>query len=140
MRSVVQRISNVTSDGDLNMTAIAAGTCNRCQRDLSDIFEQPEVMLIRFRAGYGSVFGDGNVVTGTLCQYCVQEILGPYLSVQDDDPFRPIIQLKVPRQAFQPWQLETEQCNDALDFSPPSYDGLKALLKDVMDDQSSDDS
>lgn len=103
------------------MKTLEASQCNRCLRDLCDIEEHQESMLIQFRAGYGSVFGDGNVVTSTLCQYCVREVLGPYLLIQDDDPFEPKIKLKAPQQAFQPYQLSTVERND----TPGSADGTQ---------------
>lgn len=55
---------------------------------------------IQFRAGYASDFGDGNVVTSTLCQSCLKELLGPWLTIQVDDPFEPSIKLSVPRAPF----------------------------------------
>lgn len=113
--------------------------CSRCQRDLSDIEEHQESMLVQFRAGYGSVFGDGNVVTGTLCQYCVQEVLGPYLLIRDDDPFEPKIKLKAPQQAFQPHQLAEGECDDAPGFRHPTKDELEALFVQLTDPQKSDD-
>ena len=96
-------------------------------------------MLIQFRAGYGSVFGDGNVVTGTLCQYCVQEILGPYLSIQDDDPFEPKIQLKAPQHAFQPYQFSINERDDAPGFRHPTNDELEALFVTLTYPKESDD-
>lgn len=116
-----------------------ASPCNRCRKDLSDIEEHQESMLIQFRAGYGSVFGDGNVVTGTLCQYCLQEILGPYLSIQDDDPFDPKIKLKAPQHAFQPYQLSINERDDAPGFRHPTKDELESLFVQLTDPKESDD-
>lgn len=55
---------------------------------------------IRFRAGYGSLFGDSNKVEGDLCDACLHELLGPYLRIVEpdttqarlwgDDPSKPI--------------------------------------------------
>lgn len=122
------------------MKMLDATPCSRCQRDLSDVEENQESMLVQFRAGYGSVFGDGNVVTGTFCQYCVQEVLGPYLLVLDDDPFEPRIKLKEPRQAFQPYQLSTHERDDTPGFRHPTKDELEALIAQLTDSQKPDDS
>lgn len=123
----------------LTMRILEATPCSRCQRDLSDVEEHQESMVIQFRAGYGSVFGDGNVVNGTLCQYCVQEVLGPYLLIRDDDPFEPKITVKVPRQAFQPYQLSAIERDDAPGFRHPTKDELDVLFAQLTDPQKSDD-
>lgn len=61
-------------------------TCRRCGFDLeSDDFEYQERLEINFRAGYGSVFGDENVVRATLCQNCVKDVLGEWLEIVEDD-------------------------------------------------------
>lgn len=121
------------------MKLVEATPCRRCQRDLSDIEEHQESMHIQFRAGYGSVFGDGNVVTSTLCQYCVQEVLGPYLLILDDDPFEPKIKLKAPQQAFQPNQLSETEYDDAPGYRHPTKDELEALFVQLTDSKKSDD-
>ncbi len=56
--------------------------CDRCGRDMVDRgndCEWQERMVIHFRAGYGSIFGDGNLVDGDFCQHCVNATLGKYL-------------------------------------------------------------
>ena len=67
-------------------------TCDRCHREMApnaQDCEHQERVAIRFRAGYNSVFGDGNLVEADLCQHCVKEVLGPWLRVTVDDPFEP---------------------------------------------------
>lgn len=64
--------------------------CDRCHREMdpeSTDLEWQERIAIRFRAGYGSVFGDGNLVEADICQYCLQEVFGKYLRITQDDPF-----------------------------------------------------
>jgi hypothetical protein len=65
-------------------------TCDRCGRpmeqDSSDC-EWQERLIISFRAGYGSIFGDGNFVEGDFCQECIKTVLGKWLRVTDDSPF-----------------------------------------------------
>lgn len=65
-------------------------SCDRCGCSLSqegDEMEWQERFIISFRAGYGSVFGDGNYIGGGFCQTCIQDVLGKWLRVTSDDPF-----------------------------------------------------
>lgn len=59
-------------------------TCDRCGKQMSD--DEPydgytNRTQIRFRAGYASLFGDGNKVEGDLCDECLYELLGSYLRI-----------------------------------------------------------
>lgn len=66
--------------------------CDRCHREMgpdNKDFELQERTAIRFRGGYGSVFGDGNLVESDICQNCLQEVFGKYLRITEDDPFDP---------------------------------------------------
>lgn len=66
--------------------------CDRCHREMepnSKDFEHQERAAIHFRGGYGSIFGDGNLVEADICQHCLKEVLGKYLRVTEDDPFDP---------------------------------------------------
>lgn len=56
-------------------------TCDKCKKIYDDQLELQEFLCIDTIAGYGSVFGDGFDVELDLCQYCVKEILGPYLRI-----------------------------------------------------------
>lgn len=97
-------------------------TCDRCGREMipNDLdCEHQERLAVRFRAGYGSEFGDGNLVEGDFCQHCVKEVLGAWLRVTVDDPFEPHHRLAgEPRQAYQEYQLwevlEAEELVQAL--------------------------
>jgi hypothetical protein len=56
--------------------------CDRCGRQalLGDLaFE--EMLCINLKAGYASVFGDGNDVQVDLCQHCLKAVLGPWLRI-----------------------------------------------------------
>lgn len=58
--------------------------CDRCGKRMSD--DEPYAgytnrTQIRFRAGYASLFGDGNKVEGDLCDRCLYELVGPYLRI-----------------------------------------------------------
>jgi len=64
--------------------------CDRCGRVTdkeTDMMDWQERFVISCRAGYGSVFGDGNFVEGDFFQECIQSVLGKWLRVTDDDPF-----------------------------------------------------
>lgn len=70
-------------------------------------FEYQERLAIRFRAGYDSVFGDGNLVEADLCQHCVKEVLTDYLRITRDDPFEPRYRLDgKPAGGYQDYQLD----------------------------------
>lgn len=63
--------------------------CDRCGKRMSD--DEPfegytNRTQIRFRAGYASLFGDGNKVEGDLCDKCLHDLLGPYLRVVEPAP------------------------------------------------------
>ncbi|ARV18619.1 hypothetical protein AEP_01675 [Curvibacter sp. AEP1-3] len=60
--------------------------CDRCGRqakrdDLDCEFH--EFMSIQYRAGFGSIFGDGNGVEVDLCQHCVKDSLGTWIRITD---------------------------------------------------------
>jgi len=64
-------------------------TCDRCGKKMAD--DEPlggysNRTQIRFRAGYASLFGDGNKIEGDLCDRCLYELLGPYLRIVEPDP------------------------------------------------------
>ena len=83
-------------------------TCDRCGCSMSeedDVMEWQERFIVSFRAGYGSIFGDGNVVEGEFCQTCMQTLIGQWLRVTEDDPFdaryRPLSQAEKFLQSYQ---------------------------------------
>lgn len=83
--------------------------CDRCHRERvpgdADC-EHQERIAIRLRAGFGSVFGDGNLVEMDICQHCLQEVLGKYLHITKDDPFDPKHKLEESVGAYQESQLQ----------------------------------
>jgi hypothetical protein len=84
--------------------------CDRCHREMGPDktdFELQERTAIRFRGGYGSVFGDGNLVEADICQNCLQEVFGKYLRITEDDPFDPAHKLDdAADKAYQEYQLQ----------------------------------
>lgn len=100
----------------MNRLSIQAGelcdgnacNCRRCGLDLnSNNTEWQERLEINFRAGYGSVFGDENIVRSTLCQNCVKTVLGQWLQILQDDEDHRVREGK-PAGAFQPYQIKEE--------------------------------
>lgn len=108
-------------------------TCHRCARTMSaesDFIEMQEALIISYRAGYGSEFGDGNLVESVLCQSCVKEVLGAWLRVTEDDPFEPKHRLRYPPQgAYQPHQMEKRA-----EGSTPRLEELRQLFANQRDD------
>jgi len=60
-------------------------TCDICgktyflDKQSEDIFEVQEFIHIKNDCGYGSVFGDGDIVELDMCQHCFKEKLGQYI-------------------------------------------------------------
>lgn len=60
--------------------------CDRCDRlaEVGDAeLEFQEFVSIDLKAGYASIFGDGNHVQVDLCQHCLKDVLGPWLRIED---------------------------------------------------------
>lgn len=61
--------------------------CDRCSRVMEQHAgdcEWQERLVVSFIGGWGSVFGDGNLVQGDFCQDCFKEVLGPWLRITMD--------------------------------------------------------
>jgi antitoxin CcdA len=57
--------------------------CDRCAKEfVINDSEFYEFVSIDFKAGYGSIFGDGCQVTMDLCQYCLKDIPSIFLASQ----------------------------------------------------------
>jgi len=57
-------------------------SCDRCGLNaVLDDLEFHEFTSIDMRAGYGSIFGDGNLVQIDLCQHCLRGTLGQWIRV-----------------------------------------------------------
>lgn len=60
--------------------------CDRCDRlaEVGDAeLEFQEFVSIDLKAGYASIFGDGNRVQVDLCQHCLKDVLGRWLRIDD---------------------------------------------------------
>ena len=71
--------------------------CNKCgkrvlefsdktDRTGKDIIEAQEFLRYEKSCGYGSIFGDEALYEIHLCQHCVKEVLGPYMTFHNDEP------------------------------------------------------
>jgi len=59
--------------------------CDRCGKEVArNESEFREMTSISFRAGHGSIFGDGNRVEIDLCQHCLRVTLGAWVRVKDE--------------------------------------------------------
>lgn len=63
---------------------ISGYICDRCGLEASvEDFEAAEFTSIELVGGYGSTFGDGARVTADICQHCLKDTLGEWLTVSD---------------------------------------------------------
>lgn len=94
-------------------TSAPVCTCDRCHREMKKETldcEWQERLIISFRGGYNSVFGDGNLVECNFCQQCVKDLLGEYLRVTEDNPFDSKHKLQSePYHAHQDYQMPDEK-------------------------------
>lgn len=66
-------------------------TCDRCGRHAeAHDFECPELLSINHKVGYSSIFGDTNRISMDLCQHCVKEVLGQWITITEE-PFKELI-------------------------------------------------
>lgn len=56
---------------------------SRKQASMEAAFEAEEFLRVDFVGGFVSVFGDEARVRGDFCQYCVNELLGAWLRVEE---------------------------------------------------------
>jgi hypothetical protein len=62
-------------------TRVISFTCDMCEKIYEDEFEMQEFHHIKFTAGYGSVFGDGDTIECDVCQHCLKKMIdGHYRS------------------------------------------------------------
>ena len=62
--------------------------CSRCgfrAHSRGNDLEAQEFQAVDHIGGFASVFGDGTRVTCHLCQYCIQELVGPYCHVSEEN-------------------------------------------------------
>jgi hypothetical protein len=62
--------------------------CDVCKKEYDfeeDWEEIQEFHHIHFEGGFGSVFGDGVRMKIDICQHCIKNLLGEYLTIDEDD-------------------------------------------------------
>ena len=70
--------------GEETRRVVVGFTCDRCKIVHEDEFETQEFLSWEDRCGYGNnTFGDLTTIAIDLCQYCVKEVLGPWIRVTD---------------------------------------------------------
>lgn len=85
--------------------------CDRCGHAMDE--SEPHsgynnLALLRFRAGFGSRFGDGNYVEGDFCDACLFELMAPYLRIIDDSQVpdsNDFFRIQSPRRLFLEHQI-----------------------------------
>lgn len=60
---------------------IARVVCDRCKAEVRDSIELGEVLHVRLHAGFGSGWGDGNIVECDLCDACGHALLSAFATV-----------------------------------------------------------
>lgn len=79
---------NVTVTDTIEKTVSV--TCDICKKTYSldkqsnDIFEVQEFIHVKEHCGYGSIFGDGDVIELDMCQHCFKEKLGQYIRITQE--------------------------------------------------------
>ena len=64
-------------------TSIECDICHKSFDVEDDIFETQEFHHVRFRGGYGSVFGDESSIACDICQHCLKRLISEYYRVED---------------------------------------------------------
>ena len=61
--------------------------CDICEKEYNakNYVESQEFQHIKFQCGYGSIFGDGSIVECDICQNCLNEKLGKFLRINEND-------------------------------------------------------
>ena len=65
--------------------SITCDVCKKVYNCKEDWEEIGEIHSIRFKGGYGSVFGDGTAMMVDICQHCFKKLLGEYLIVDKEN-------------------------------------------------------
>ena len=67
---------------------VLAYVCDSCQTEFEDAIDIQEFLHYRNHAGYGSVFGDGAIMSLDLCQNCVKKLLGDFIQFHGEESER----------------------------------------------------
>jgi hypothetical protein len=70
---------------------VVAMQCDRCKTTHNDPMEIQEFLSWNDQCGFGNrTFGDLSEISIDLCQYCVKEVLGEWMVVEDTDTWGPL--------------------------------------------------
>jgi hypothetical protein len=64
--------------------SVECDVCHQTYGYDSEPYEMQEILHIDFVGGYQSTFGDMSRVQCDICQYCLKELLGKYLRVEEN--------------------------------------------------------
>jgi hypothetical protein len=64
--------------------SVASYICDSCHKEFDNDLDIQEFLHFRNHAGWGSVFGDGAVLSLDLCQDCVKKILGSFIQFKEE--------------------------------------------------------
>lgn len=81
MSEAIEMTSTATNRSKVEHV-VSCGKCGKTWCD-EDFIENQECLHKHDVGGYGSVFGDGNEWSVTLCQNCAYELLLPYIVWRD---------------------------------------------------------
>jgi hypothetical protein len=62
-------------------------TCDICKKTYDvdkDWEEAQEFVIIEEHCGFGSIFGDDNIIRLDMCQHCFKEKLGEFVRVEEE--------------------------------------------------------
>lgn len=85
--------------------------CDRCGLEMDEADHKSgynNLTLLRFRAGFGSRFGEGNYIEGDFCDACLFELLAPYTRIIDDSQVpdsNDFFRIQAPRRLFLEHQI-----------------------------------
>jgi hypothetical protein len=85
--------------------------CDRCGHVMDESDHRSgynNLTLLRFRAGFGSKFGEGSYIEGDFCDACLFELISPYVRVIDDERVpdsEEFFRIQSPRRLFAEHQI-----------------------------------
>lgn len=80
-------INTKTKTQTKTINEVISVTCDKCKREIykDDIIEFQEVIQIHHNCGYGSIFGDENIIHAEFCQSCASELFRQYLRIEENE-------------------------------------------------------
>ncbi len=101
---------------------LGCAVCDRCGQVLDEAVPASgyqNLTLLRFRAGYQSRFGEGQLIEGDLCDACLYTLVARYVRVVDNDERIPdsadFFRVDTPRRLYAESQLSYAMAEGLLD-------------------------